>query len=254
MEKEAKEIEISGKETKSVNVVDVSVVLPTYNEGINIGTLIERTDKALKNYAHEIIVVDDDSPDKTWEIAENTGKAKVIRRVNQRKLVSAIQRGIDEAQGEYIVWMDADLSMPPELIPALLEQICLKENQGYDLAIASRYVKGGKDQRPLLRVISSRAINLIANIVLNFKVRDYDTGFIAAKREVLENIRLPDSGYGEYCIEFLYRAGRKYRIKEIPFTFVDRKAGQSKTAATLYGLFKFGMMYLKRIIRLRIKG
>lgn len=259
-----KDVTVKDVTVKDGAVKDVTVILPTYNESMNIKVLIERIVQALQDYDHEIIVVDDDSPDKTWQIAEKTGKAKVIRRINQRKLVSAIQKGIDEAQGKYVVWMDADLSMPPEVIPHLLEQLGESEKSDmetnhtsqkkYDLAIASRYAKGGKDQRPLLRVVSSRGINLIANLILNFKVLDYDSGFVAAKKEVLENIRLPDSGYGEYCIEFLYRAGKKYRIKEIPFTFIDRRAGQSKTAETLSGLFKFGMMYLGRIIKLRLKG
>jgi dolichol-phosphate mannosyltransferase len=226
----------------------VSVVLPTYNEAQNITELIRRTDATLP-MAHEIIVVDDDSHDKTWEIAQslNLQNVRVIRRINERKLVSAIQRGIDESKGKYIVWLDADLSMPPELIPQLIEQL-----DNYSIAVGSRYAKGGKDQRPLLRIVSSRFINLIANIILNFKVKDYDSGFVAARKEVLNDIRLSENaGYGEYCIDFLYKAGKKYSITEIPYTFIDRRAGESKTAKTLFGLFKYGMLYLKKIIRLR---
>ena len=92
-------------------------------------------------------------------------------------------------------------------------------------------------------------------MVLNFKVLDYDSCFVAARREVLDKIRLSDSGYGEYCIEFLYQAGKKgYSIQEVPFSFIDRRAGQSKTAKTISGLFKFGMLYLKRIFQLRFKS
>ena len=232
--------------------IAVSVVLPTFNESMNIVPLIRRTQEALKEFSKEIIVVDDDSLDKTWEIAEKLAdpEVRVIRRLNEKKLVSAIQKGIDEAKGRYVVWMDADLSMPPEVIPALIGQL-----QGYDIAVGSRYVKGGKDIRPWLRVISSRFINLVANVVLNFKVHDYDSGFIAVRKRVLQKIRLADSGYGEYCIEFLYRAGKKgFWITEVPYSFTDRRAGQSKTAKTLSGLFTYGMMYLKRIILLRIKG
>ena len=174
-----------------VNEVKVSVIFPTYNESMNIENLINRTHRSLpKN--KEIIVVDDDSPDKTWEIAQNTQNkgVKVIRRINQRKLVTAIQRGIDEAKGDYIVWMDADLSMPPEIIPKMIEK--LKTN---DIVVGSRYIKGGKDKRPMLRVASSRFINLIANFILNFKVLDYDSGFVAARKEVLQKMRLSNSGY-----------------------------------------------------------
>lgn len=232
--------------------IDVSVVLPTYNEALNIAKLIKRTEIALetKNLSYEIIVVDDDSPDGTWEIAERAGgeHVKVIRRINQRKLVGAIQRGIDEAEGKNVVWLDADLSMPPEIIPRMVHDL-----GQYSVVVGSRYVKGGKDKRPMLRVVSSRFINLIANVVLNFKVLDYDSGFVAARKEVLQSTRLRDSGYGEYCIDFLYKSGRKgYGIKEVPYSFVDRRAGQSKTAESLKGLAKFGLLYLQRIVELRL--
>lgn len=236
--------------------VDVSVVLPTFNEGQNIEALVTRTQQALKNYSHEVIVVDDDSPDKTWEIAEKlkqrqkTDSIRVIRRINEKKLVSAIQRGIDEARGSYVVWMDADLSMPPELIPEMVAHL-----NEYSIAIGSRYAKGGKDARPMIRILSSWCINKVAYVMLKRYARDYDSGFVAARKEVLNDIRLSDSGYGEYCIEFLYRAGKGgYKIKEIPYSFIDRRAGQSKTAETLYGLFKYGMLYFRRIVRLRFKG
>jgi dolichol-phosphate mannosyltransferase len=91
-------------------------------------------------------------------------------------------------------------------------------------------------------------------LILNFKVLDYDSGFVAARKDVLQKMRLSDSGYGEYCIEFLYKAGEKgYKIEEVPYSFVDRRAGESKTAESLYGLFKFGIMYLKKIFILRLK-
>lgn len=230
---------------------EVSVIFPTFNEAENILPLIQRTKTALSDYSKEILIIDDDSSDLTWKIAEELKdpEVKVIRRINEKKLASAIQRGIDQSKGKYVIWMDADLSMPPELIPKMTS--LLTENH---IIVGSRYARGGEDRRPLLRVFSSRFINLITNLVLNFKVLDYDSGFVAARKEVLDRIRLSDSGYGEYCIEFLYEAGKKgYSIKEIPFSFVDRRAGQSKTAKTLSGLFKFGMLYLKRIFLLRFQ-
>ena len=136
--------------------VDVSVVFPTYNEAENIVTLIRRTDNALQNYNREIIVMDDDSPDKTWLLAQNekNPRVKVVRRINKRKLVTAIQEGIDAANGKVVVWMDADLSMPPELIPKLLARM----NRA-DIVVGSRYAPGGRDKRPLLRVLSSFSVS-----------------------------------------------------------------------------------------------
>lgn len=245
----------------------LSVIYPTYNEAQNITELLNRTVTALEEFPHEIIVVDDNSPDKTWELAEQVALAhsspqsplyshsnshshiRVIRRLQGKKLVTAIRDGIHAARGKYVVWLDADLSMPPELIPTLLAML-----QGKDIAVASRYASGGRDQRPLLRVASSRFINLLANVMLNFKVRDYDSGFVATRKEVLQQQPLAeDAGYGDYCIEFLYKAGKKgFTIGEVPFTFTDRRAGESKTADTLQGLFHFGLLYMKKIVMLRL--
>jgi dolichol-phosphate mannosyltransferase len=226
-----------------------SVVMPTYNEAKNITPLIERTIKSLQGTLFEIIVVDDDSPDKTWEIAQNLNQAevRVIRRVTERGLVSAIQTGINEARGDFVVWLDADLSMPPEFIPYLVDQL-----ETNDISLGSRYVEGGRDLRPVLRLVTSRMMNLAANLVLNFKVLDYTSGFVAARKDVLKQLPLAKSSYGEYCIEFLYHAGKKgYKIKEVPYDFVDRVEGTSKTADSISSLLRFGFIYGKRILRLR---
>jgi len=228
----------------------VSFVFPTYNEKENIVDLINEVKKLkIKNY--EIIVVDDNSPDKTWEIVKNLKdkNIRVIRRVNERGLASAISRGINEAKGDIITWMDCDMSMHPKYIPKLIKAI----KNGYDIAIGSRYAKGGKDKRPLIRVITSKMINLFANIVLNFNVLDYDTGFVAAKKDVFKKVPLSTKGYGDYCIDLLYKAGKKgFKIKEIPYIFIDREKGVSKSSEHFYTLFIHGFNYATRIIKIRL--
>ncbi|HLC52757.1 MAG TPA: polyprenol monophosphomannose synthase [Candidatus Nanoarchaeia archaeon] len=229
----------------------VSVILPTYNEASNIVPLINRIHTALESRPKEILVVDDNSPDRTWELAQQvTGKdVRVIRRTSDRGLVKSIRCGIENSLGKYVVWMDADQSMPPEFIPLLVNE--LKDN---DIAVASRYVKGGKDQRPLVRLITSRMINLTANLMLNFNVLDLTSGFIAARKEVFNNLSLADSAYGEYCIEFLYKAGKQgKKIKEIPYSFIDRLEGTSKTAGSISTLIRYGAVYFKRVINLRFR-
>jgi dolichol-phosphate mannosyltransferase len=230
----------------------VSVILATYNEKENIGPLITDVYR-LVGKSTEVIVVDDNSPDKTWEIVENLKKLhptlKLIRRIGLRGLPSAIMTGIRASTGDIVVWLDADLSMPASLIPVMLGNI-----PPYDIAIGSRYAKGGRDVRPFGRRLTSRLICGMATLILGYGIRDYDTGFVAARKSVFSIVRFPEKGYGEYCIAFLYRAAKKgFKIKEIGFTFTDRKMGKSKTGEKWYSYFRHGYKYISQIIKLRLE-
>jgi len=144
--------------------IEVTAILPTYNEAKNIIPLVNKIHTALEGRMKEILVVDDNSPDRTWEIAKTIEdkNVRVIRRTSDRGLVKSIKEGIKEAKGKYVVWMDADLSMPPEAIPKLIEQL-----RHHHIAVGSRYIKGGRDLRPATRKITSRMVNLAANIIAN---------------------------------------------------------------------------------------
>lgn len=229
----------------------VSIILPTYNEGENIIPLIEALFSNIKQPL-EVIVVDDDSPDMTWKIAQEHNKkgVKVIRR-NERGLPSAIERGLKEAEGDMVGWMDADMSMPPSVLPNMIESL-----GQHDIAIGSRYVRGGKDARSFFRVITSRAINWFAGLLLGFDIKDYDSGFIVFKKNVLQKVPFPsEKGYGDYFIEFIFKCKKRgFKIKEIPYIFQDRKKGTSKTAANLFGFFGLGLGYLRRIVCLRFSA
>lgn len=229
----------------------VSIILPTYNEGENIITLIDALFGNIKQPL-EVIVVDDDSPDLTWKIAQecNRGGVKVIRR-NERGLPSAIERGLKESQGDVVGWMDADMSMPPSALPEMLKSL-----DQYDIAIGSRYVRGGKDARSFFRVATSRIVNWFAQVLLGFDIKDYDSGFIVFKKNVLEIVPFPSKcGYGDYFIEFVFKCKKNgFRIKEVPYIFYDREKGASKTAASLLGFFVLGLGYLKRIISIRFEA
>ena len=234
----------------------VTVILPTYNEYGNIRPLIERTLGALDGRANslEILVVDDNSPDGTWRLVEEMAAADprivLYRRVDERGLTSAIWSGIQRARGNVVVWMDCDLSMPPERIPNLLAQLTSSQ---VDIAIGSRYVRGGQDiGHSLVGQLFSRAINIFAGLLLGFGVHDYTSGFVAARRTVFDHITLRGD-YGEYCIDFLYRARRLgYCIVEVPYACVERLAGQSKTALNVWGYLRRGVKYVLTILRLRL--
>jgi len=232
--------------------MQVSVVLPTYNERDNIAELISRLRTALGQEA-ELVVVDDDSPDGTWQVAERLAQEDpnllVLRRTEERGLTSAICAGIARAQGDVIAWMDCDLSMPPEAVPELVAAL------GHcHIAVGSRYVAGGRDEgHSLMARAFSRAINLFAGLLLGFAIRDYTSGFIAIRQEVLKLLSLRGD-YGEYSIDLLHRARRAgFGVVELPFTCAPRLSGLSKTSNGFWGYLQRGIKYVATILRLRLE-
>jgi dolichol-phosphate mannosyltransferase len=230
----------------------ISIVLATYNERELIQTTIA---KLLEEAPEEmeIIVVDDDSPDETWRLVEalDLPSVKVIRRKGTRGLASAFNRGIIESRGDYLGWMDADMSMPPSMIPKMYRKLV---DEGYDIVIGSRYAPGGVDDRSRLRSLSSRLINGFAGLVLGYGIRDYDSGFVLIRRSVLDSVSIVPRGYGEYFIEFIYNSCTKgLRIAEIGYYFRDRTEGVSKSAPSLLRFFVTGMGYVVRILMARLR-
>ena len=234
----------------------VCTVLPTYNERDNIGPLIWRLLDA--NAApHKVLVVDDNSPDGTWQVveamaAENPERVVLVRRLNESGLTSALQRGIDEAidvHGATVVtWMDCDLSMPPEDVPRLVDAV----RGGADLAVGSRWIPGGADvAHGVMARTLSWIINHYAMALLGSSVHDYTSGFIAGRAELFRQIRLRGD-YGEYCIDLLGRAQKHgFQVTEVPYICVPRTAGDSKTGANLLDYLVKGRKYVTAAWRVR---
>jgi dolichol-phosphate mannosyltransferase len=145
--------------------------------------------------------------------------------------------------------MDCDLSMPPEDLPRLAGALA----DGADVAVGSRYVPGGGDVgHSWVGRAFSWAINMAATVLLNRTIRDYTSGFILARRQVFDNIHLRGD-YGEYCIDLLYRVPQAgFRMVEIPYQFVPRETGESKTASNPLGYIIRGWNYVVTIVRLRL--
>ncbi|MDP8235630.1 MAG: glycosyltransferase [Candidatus Erginobacter occultus] len=227
----------------------VSIVLPTYNEKDTIKLLLEEIAGRISPDS-EIIVVDDDSPDGTGEIAARMGeidpRIRVLRR-QERGLTSALRAGVAAARQETVIWLDADFAHPPEIIPDLIAA-----DENYDIVVASRYVPGGRDGRKNpVRRYSSLVLNRVGSLWVRSKIRDLSSGFVRARRTVLAE--LPFSGtYGDYCITFLVRAERRgYRIGEIPYTNSERERGYSKTGSNPLIFLRYVLLYLRTIIKLR---
>lgn len=232
----------------------VSVILPTYNEAGNIAPLVHDILASLKEYETEVLVVDDDSPDGTWRIAGQIeacpGQVRVVRRRQDRGLVASLTEGIGLSGGDVVCWMDADFSMPPEALPALVRAV----TGGADIAVGSRYVAGGSDGRddvPLHRFLS-RIVTALASRLLVPRFRDYTSGFIAARRGALDELLPLEGDYGEYFIALIFRAFHKgFRVIELPYTCRPRRTGESKTATSWPGFLTRGWGYLRLIARLR---
>ncbi|MBX3048319.1 MAG: glycosyltransferase [Anaerolineales bacterium] len=227
----------------------VSIVIPTHNERENIVELIEALRAEIRPPL-EIIVVDDNSPDGTADQVAALGLPEVVLiRRKARGLAAAFHRGVLEASGDIIGWMDADMTMPAAVMAQLIAQL-----DDCDIAIGSRYVEGGSDSRHPLRVWASHAINGFARLVLGGHVRDYDSGFIAIRRNVFDHVTLIPFGYGEYFIEFIYDAQRAgLRVREVGYAFRDRSVGLSKSAPSLISFLVTGFRYVLRVISLRIR-
>jgi len=229
----------------------VSVVFPSYNESMNIKEAIQRVSKCLGKNLFEIIVVDDNSPDKTWKVVQDmkNPKYKVIRRMKERGLASALADGVNAAKGNIVVWLDCDMGVPPEIIIKLVDQL-----ENYDVAIASRYVGIGKDKRPFFRGFASIMINLFAQLVLSFKIKDYTSGVIAVKKKVTDKIKLSRKGFGEYFVEFVYDCLKNnFKITEVGYVYTNRLKGVSKSDGSIFDLLRYGFQYGFKILSLRFK-
>jgi len=208
--------------------MDITLVIPTYNESENLPILLEKVFSVFSesNLNGKVIVVDDDSPDGTWKVAEKLKEKyaglEVLRRLNERGLSSAVLNGFSVSTSDILGVMDADLSHPPEKIPELIAPILSGEA---DITIGSRYIdKGEARDWALRRKISSRLATLAVIGLTN--VKDPMSGFFFLKREVLENAELSPKGF-KIALEILVR-GKYDRVVEVPIIFRDRIHGETK--------------------------
>ena len=216
------------------------IIIPTYNESDNIEKLLDlisRTDPA----AH-VLIVDDNSPDRTYEIVERLmqtsypGRLFLLKRAGKLGLGTAYIAGFKWALArdyDYIFEMDADFSHDPKYLPAFLAAI-----EKHDRVLGSRYVPGGGVKNwGLLRKFISRGGSLYARTILGLSLRDLTGGFKCFRRQVLESIDLDavkSNGYS-FQIEMTYRARCKgFRICETPIVFEDLTAGKSKMSRKIF--------------------
>lgn len=194
----------------------------------------------------EIIVVDDDSPDETWRLAEDYAKKdariRVIRRRSERGLSGAVVEGFRHARGNILGVMDADLSHDPKILPEMIERI----EAGADVVMGSRRVPGGgADDWPFHRRLTSNVATALARAVISVKLMDPMSGYFVLRREIFERVkdRLRPKGY-KILLEIVSRA-KPRRVEEVPFVFRGRTQGHSKLSP------KVMMHFLEMLFDLR---
>lgn len=248
--------------------IDVSVILPTYNERDNIGDLIQAIQRELTplSWAYEILVMDDNSPDGTADqvrqqfglgpadsvlVVQPGGSPGLIRlqvRTRNKGLANSIRDGLEQSQGRTLVVMDTDFNHDPALIPQMVDLL-----RYYDLVIGSRFVmRGGMED--MQRYRASLLYNMFIRLLLQTQIQDNLSGFFAVRRERLfqlaERFDRIFYGYGDYFIRLLLLAWRSnWRILEVPVFYILRRHGTSKT-----GFWPILRDYTKVVVRLWLFG
>ncbi len=234
----------------SVTKIKLSLVIPTYKESQNIPTLIQRLTQLLDTQianAYELIIVDDNSPDLTWEVAQNMTpkypQLRVMCRQKERGLSTAVVRGWQVAKGEILGVIDADLQHPLETLLKLLAEI----EKGADLAVASRHVgEGGVSDWSIVRRFLSRGAQLLGLVILPGvvgRVSDPMSGYFMVHRSAIAGEILSPVGY-KILIEVLCRGNIRW-VAEVGYVFQERLGGESKVTWKQY------IEYLQHLLTLR---
>ncbi len=232
-----------------VDVPELTIVVPTFNEHANIVPLLERLNAVLAGIAWEAIFVDDDSPDGTAdavrEAARRDVRVRCIQRIGRRGLAGACIEGILASSAPYVAVMDADLQHDEAILPQMLEAL---RNDGCDMVVGSRYIQGGGvgDWSAQRQRASSLATRL-AHLVTKTDIADPMSGFFMLRRMVFERVMRGLSTQGfKILLDILATAERPLRIKEIPFHFRQRVAGESKLDTLV--AWEFAMLLADKLV------
>jgi dolichol-phosphate mannosyltransferase len=223
----------SGPQTplQAAGTPQLSVVVPTFNERDNVTTLYRRLETALVGVAWEVIFVDDNSPDGTWDVvrglARQDSRVRCVRRIGRRGLSGACIEGILASSAPYVAVIDADLQHDETQLPAML---ALLQGGDFDLVVGSRYIDGGSaasfDKQ---RAGASALATEVAKRVLRVKIADPMSGFFMIRRDRFEQLapQLSTQGF-KILLDIVATAHGDLRIKEIPYSFGSRLHGESK--------------------------
>src|SRR5438477_10076427 len=214
----------------------LSVVVPTFNEHDNVARLYRKLEATLTGIAWEVVFVDDNSPDKTWEVvrdlARQDSRVRCIRRIGWRGLSGACIEGILASSAPYAAVMDADLQHDETQLPKMLALLQAGES---DLVVGSRYVEGGSaDSFNKQRAGVSALATGVAHRVLRVKIADPMSGFFMIRKDRFEQLapQLSTQGF-KILLDIVATARGDLRVKEIPYRFGSRLHGESKLDSTV---------------------
>ena len=221
-----------GPETPSqAGLPELSVVVPTFNERDNVTVLYRRLEATLSGIAWEVVFVDDNSPDGTWEVvralARKDSRVRCIRRIGRRGLSGACIEGILASSGPYAAVIDADLQHDETQLPKM---VALLRSGEAELVVGSRYVEGGSaDSFNKQRAGASQLATEVARRTLKVEVADPMSGFFMIRRDRFEQLapQLSTQGF-KILLDIIATAQGKLRTVEIPYTFGSRQHGESK--------------------------
>ena len=219
--------------------MEISIILPTYNEKDNIVRLVETIKKLNLEQTFEILIIDDNSPDGTYQFSKdnlhNEKNVKIVLRKNIRGLAFSIKEGIEKSAGEHVIVMDTDFTHDPILIKKM---ISLRSE--YEIISGSRYIPGGSMENQLHGKLSYY-YNIMLKFILKTNINDNLGGYFLIKRDLLNKLEFDKIfyGYGEYFFRLLYFSKIKNaKIIEIPALYKQRLYGRSKSNF-LAMLFKY---------------
>lgn len=210
----------------------VTIVSPTYNEAENVPRLVHEVDTVLSGIDYELLIADDDSPDRTWavgqELAAQNPRVRVLRRTKDRGLSPAVIEGFLSSSSDYVGVIDADLQHDPGILPQMIAAL----DAGAQIAVGSRYVNGGGTGTwNGVRRFQSWVATKLAQTFLGVELRDPMSGYFILRRNDLNRIlkQLDPSGF-KILLEIIARLGPS-RLEEVPYTFRKRIAGRSKLSS-----------------------
>ena len=248
------------------STIKFSLIIPTYNEGYNVPQIVDILSQLLDSEIpgeYELIVVDDNSPDGTWKIAQDLTsqypQLRVMRREAEKGLSTAVIRGWQAARGKVLGVIDADLQHPPEVLLQLWQEM----EQGADLAVASRHVEGGGvSEWSVIRRFLSRGAQMLGLMILPEvigRLSDPMSGYFMVRRDAIVGKSLSPVGY-KILIEVTGRGAIRW-IGEVGYVFRERQAGASKVTWKQYVEYiqhlvklRFALWPIKRFLRFGIVG